>query len=74
MLVHLIEKEEVGDFNLRELYLDVVTDVPDGWSVRRSLAVAVEDVSKGKDHLYGLFGITDLESKPGLPRGPHYAR
>ena len=73
MLVHLIEKEEEGDFHLHELYLDVGTTVPEGWSVRRSLEVTPEDVGRGKPHLYGLFGITDLEPKPGLPRGPYYA-
>jgi hypothetical protein len=74
MMVYLVEMEEEGDFHLRELNIDVVTDVPEGWTIRRSLEVTQEDVNKGKVHLYGLFGITNLEPGPGLPRGPYYAR
>lgn len=78
--LHLCEREDVGDFYLRELGITIDTK-PAGDSIRRTLRLSEDDIRSlsnlsGDDlyrELFDRFGITDLKSHPGLPRGPYYS-
>ena len=79
LTLYLCEKEDAGDFHLREL--DIFMAMQPSDSVRRSLymtaaeigALRGTDARSLQDYLFSRFGISDLSSKPGLPKGPYYS-
>ncbi|MBI2651035.1 hypothetical protein HYX01_01045 [Candidatus Woesearchaeota archaeon] len=78
--LYLCEKESVGNFYLRELDILIATQ-PIGDSIRQTLKLSENDArtlsNLSRDglfkELFKRFGITDLKSYPGLPKGPYYS-
>ena len=77
--LYLCEKESEVDNYVRELDITIATK-PVGDLTRETLKLTDDEVLRLREmdkvhllkHLFSKFGIYDLESKIGLPKGPYY--
>ena len=79
--LHLGDREEVGDFYIREVWKSVELRPTGNLDYCGRCVPLFEEDAKAllslpggqlRDELYRRLGVTTLESFPGLPKGPYY--
>jgi len=75
LTLYLCEQEERDGY---ERYLDIAIQLQpkEGWEILEEITLSREDAQRvaerGRTELFLLFGIKDLRSRPGYPKGPYY--